>query len=112
MDDKAAWKAERDRKIADGTVFDDIRVWYRAEKDKESREDFDKYSWGKWFEALDLSELRALADAWWRVIQYAEGHELLVMRWNQQQLHRAILVRQGANLMGGDLDQPVAIRKT
>jgi hypothetical protein len=35
------------------------------------------------------------------VIQYAKGHELLVMRWNQQQLHRAILIRQGANLIGG-----------
>jgi hypothetical protein len=35
--------------------------------------DFSNYSWDKWFESLDLSELQALSNSWWKVIQYAEG---------------------------------------
>jgi hypothetical protein len=73
--------------------MDEIHAWYRAEKDKEAREDFSKYSWETWFRSLTLPELRSLADSWWKIIQYAEGHELLVMRWDQQQLHREIMRR-------------------
>lgn len=101
MNEREAWKAERDRKYADGSWADEIKAWSRAQKDKAAREDFSKYSWDKWFAPLSLAELQELSDRWWRVIQYAEGHELLVMRWNQQQLHRAILIRQGADLIGG-----------
>jgi hypothetical protein len=89
-----AWKKERDRKYADGTWVDEIKAWSRAQKDKEAREDFSKYSWETWFNSLSLPELQSLANSWWKVIQYAEGHELLVMRWNQQRLWREILRRQ------------------
>ena len=82
----------------DHVTMEDIHAWYRAEKDKEAREDFSKYAWDKWFESLTLTELQELSHKWWKVIQYAKGHELLVMRWDQQQLYRAILIRQGANL--------------
>ena len=92
---REAWKDERERKYADGTWMDEIHAWTRAQKDQESREDFGKYSWDKWFERLTLDELQALSDRWFWAIQRSNGHELLVMRWNQQQLNRAILVRQG-----------------
>lgn len=81
--------------------MDEIRAWRRTEDDKTAREDFTKYSWDKWFERMTLDELQALATRWFHAIQRSNGHELLIMRWNQQQLHRAILIRQGANLIGG-----------
>lgn len=74
--------------------------------------DFGNYDWTKWFESLTTEELQALRDRWFWAIQRSNGHELQVMRWNQQQLNRAILIRQGATLIGGDLDQPDAVRKT
>lgn len=95
-----AWKAERDAKYADGRWVEEIKAWSRAQKDKAAREDFAKYSWDKWFERMTLDELQALSQQWFRSIQRSNGHELLVMRWNQRQLNRAILVRQGAKLGG------------